>query len=99
MFVVIAWLSLFVPPESVPGRVAMGMTTMLTLTAMFSAVRQNVPRISYINLLDVWMLVCMIFVFSCILEFIVVTHYIRVKRRNTAKKVGRRVVLSSSINF
>merc|ERR1712210_289084 len=40
VFVVIAWLSLFVPPESVPGRVGMGMTTLLTLTAMFSSVRQ-----------------------------------------------------------
>ena len=39
MFVVLAWLSLFVPAESVPGRVGMGMTTLLTLTAMFSAVR------------------------------------------------------------
>merc|ERR1711997_1329224 len=73
VFVVIAWLSLFVPPESVPGRVGMGMTTLLTLTAMFSSVRQNVPRVSYVSLLDIWMLVCMIFVFSCILEFIVVT--------------------------
>ena len=38
VFVVVAWLSLFVPPESVPGRVGMGMTTLLTLTAMFSSV-------------------------------------------------------------
>ena len=44
MFVVLAWFSLFIEPESVPGRVAMGMTTLLTLTAMFSAVRQNVPK-------------------------------------------------------
>ena len=38
VFVVLAWLSLFVPAESVPGRVGMGMTTLLTLTAMFSSV-------------------------------------------------------------
>jgi len=81
VFVVIAWLSLFVPPESVPGRVGMGMTTLLTLTAMFSAVRQNVPRVSYVSLLDIWMLVCMIFVFACILEFIVVTTHLRAGRK------------------
>ena len=34
VFVVLAWLSLFVPAESVPGRVGMGMTTILTLTSM-----------------------------------------------------------------
>ena len=38
VFVVLGWLSLFIPPESVPGRVGMGMTTLLTLTAMFSSV-------------------------------------------------------------
>ena len=36
---VLAWLSLFIPAESVPGRVGMVMTTMLTLTAMFASVR------------------------------------------------------------
>jgi len=87
VFVVIAWLSLFVPPESVPGRVGMGMTTLLTLTAMFSSVRQNVPRVSYVSLLDIWMLVCMIFVFVSILEFIIVTVYLRSGRKSLGDKV------------
>lgn len=87
VFVVVAWLSLFVPPESVPGRVGMGMTTLLTLTAMFSSVRQNVPRVSYVSLLDIWMLVCMIFVFSCILEFIIITIYLRSGKKLVGEKV------------
>jgi len=81
VFVILSWLSLFIPAESVPGRVGMGMTTLLTLTAMFSSVRQNVPRVSYISFLDIWMLICMIFVFSCILEFIIVTIFIRSGRK------------------
>ena len=67
-----------------------GMTTLLTLTAMFSAVRQNVPRVSYISYLDIWMLTCMIFVFSCIMEFIVVTALTKFGQ----KKHGERVSLS-----
>eukprot|EP00095_Tigriopus_kingsejongensis_P007873 snap_masked-scaffold127_size327531-processed-gene-1.4 protein:Tk07873 transcript:snap_masked-scaffold127_size327531-processed-gene-1.4-mRNA-1 annotation:"glycine receptor subunit alpha-2-like" len=38
LFVIVAWLSLFLPPESIPGRVTMAMTTLLTLAAMFGAV-------------------------------------------------------------
>ena len=38
IFQILGWMSLFIPAESVPGRVGMGMTTLLTLTAMFSAV-------------------------------------------------------------
>jgi len=86
VFVVLAWLSLFIPAESVPGRVGMGMTTLLTLTAMFSSVRQNVPRVSYISFLDIWMLMCMLFVFSCILEFIITTVFLRAGKKTHGDK-------------
>jgi hypothetical protein len=42
LFVIVAWLSLFLPPESIPGRVTMAMTTLLTLAAMFGAVRYDI---------------------------------------------------------
>ena len=88
MFVILGWLSVFIPAESVPGRIGMGMTTLLTLTAMFSAVRQSVPRVSYISFLDIWMLTCMIFVFSCILEFILVTCINRSGNKRSGEKVS-----------
>ena len=47
LFVVIGWFSLFIPIEHVPGRVTMGMTTILTLAAMFSAIATTTPRVSY----------------------------------------------------
>jgi len=99
VFVIIAWLSLFVPAESVPGRVGMGMTTLLTLTAMFSSVRQNVPRVSYVSLLDIWMLVCMIFVFSCILEFIVITVHIRSGKKALGERIERVAKLAIPLAF
>jgi len=86
VFVVLGWMSLFIPSESVPGRVGMGMTTLLTLTAMFSSVRQNVPRVSYVSYLDIWMLTCMIFVFSCIMEFIVVTALTKFGQRKHGER-------------
>ena len=48
LFVMIAWLSLFVNPEAIPGRISMVMMTLLTLMAMFSGVRQNTPKVSII---------------------------------------------------
>ena len=33
-------MNLYLPPEAVPARVHMGMTTMLTQTAMFASVRK-----------------------------------------------------------
>ncbi len=39
LFVIVSWLSFLVSPESIPGRMTLCMTTLLTLTAMFAAVR------------------------------------------------------------
>ena len=45
LFVTISWLSLFINPDAIPGRVSMVMMTLLTLMAMFSGVRQNTPKV------------------------------------------------------
>ena len=46
LFVTVAWLSLFVNPEAIPGRISMVMMTLLTLMAMFSGIRQSTPKVS-----------------------------------------------------
>ena len=69
------------------GRVAFGMTTLLTMTAMFGAVRSNVPRVSYVTLLDIWMIVCTVFVFISLLEFTTVATLIRARKRDKSEKV------------
>jgi len=72
LFVIVSWLSLFLPPESIPGRTGMAMTTLLTLAAMFGAVRQNTPKVSYVSALDVWMCSCIVFVFFILLEYVII---------------------------
>ena len=47
LFVIVAWLSLFINPEAIPGRVSMVMMTLLTLMAMFSGIRQSTPKVSF----------------------------------------------------
>ena len=49
LFVTVAWLSLFVNPEAIPGRISMVMMTLLTLMAMFSGIRQSTPKVSFIS--------------------------------------------------
>ena len=76
LFVIVSWLSLFLPPESIPGRTGMAMTTLLTLAAMFGAVRQNTPKVSYVSALDVWMCSCIIFVFFILLEYVIILRLV-----------------------
>ena len=52
LFVTVAWLSLFVNPEAIPGRISMVMMTLLTLMAMFSGIRQSTPKVSSVHISD-----------------------------------------------
>lgn len=81
------------------GRVGMGMTTLLTLTAMFGSTRQNVPRVSYTSYLDIWMLTCILFVFSSMVEFVVVQFFIKSKKIRSAKFVEHLMRIAIPVLF
>lgn len=87
LFVMIAWLSMAVDPTAIPGRISMVMMTLLTLMAMFSGVRQNTPKISYVSLLDIWMVSCIAFITLVLLEFPIVHTLIRKDKKPLAAKV------------
>ncbi|CAB4065750.1 unnamed protein product [Lepeophtheirus salmonis] len=90
IFVFVAWLSLFLPPQSIPGRITMAMTTLLTLAAMFGAVRQSTPRVSYVSALDIWMCTCIIFVFFALLEYVIMLSLMtkcgKLKKKRSSKE-------------
>ncbi|XP_043203568.1 gamma-aminobutyric acid receptor subunit rho-3-like isoform X1 [Amphibalanus amphitrite] len=72
MLIFVSWLSLWVPPELVPGRMVLVITTLLTLTGLFNANVQSMPEVSYVKALDIWNLTCIVFVLFTIVEYIVV---------------------------
>ena len=63
-FVILGYTSLFLPAEAVPGRVALGMLTFLALTTMSSSVKNSLPQVSYMTYMDIWVVTCLLFVFS-----------------------------------
>ena len=78
----VGYFSFYIPPDSIPGRVAIGMTTIMTMTTMFSGVRESVPKVSYITLLDIWMVMCLIFANLYMFEFILVVYLNTSKRED-----------------
>ena len=78
----VGYFSFYIPPDSIPGRVAIGMTTIMTMTTMFSGVRETVPKVSYITLLDIWMVMCLIFANLYMFEFILVVYLNTSKRED-----------------
>ncbi|XP_069979759.1 glutamate-gated chloride channel alpha-like isoform X4 [Penaeus vannamei] len=72
LIVSISWVSFWLDPNAVPGRVSLGVTTLLTLTTLASGTRASLPPVSYVKAIDVWIGMCMIMVFGALLEFTLV---------------------------
>ncbi|PAA49018.1 hypothetical protein BOX15_Mlig031804g2 [Macrostomum lignano] len=77
LIVILSWVAFWINTEAIPARVSLGLLTVLTMTTQSSGAGQSLPRVSYIKAIDVWMSVCLIFVFASLLEFAVVNVYSR----------------------
>ncbi|CEF69132.1 Gamma-aminobutyric acid A receptor/Glycine receptor alpha family and Neurotransmitter-gated ion-channel transmembrane domain and Neurotransmitter-gated ion-channel family and Neurotransmitter-gated ion-channel ligand-binding domain-containing protein [Strongyloides ratti] len=94
LIVIISWFSFWLDAESVPARVSLSITCLLTLATQNSAARMALPQASYVKAIDVWMGGCTSFVFLAIIEFTVVNYC---NRRNNRKK--RRYDLRNGRSF
>ncbi|KAL4230687.1 Glycine receptor subunit alpha-3 [Mactra antiquata] len=82
MLVFLSWVSFWVDPNAVPARVSLGVTCVLTMTTQSAGIRQTLPPVSYVKAIDIWMCVCLLFVFAALLEF----AYVNVLMRRPTKK-------------
>ena len=75
MLVVISWLSFWLDAKAAPARIGLTITTLLTLTTMSNGARQDLPQVSYVKALDIWVSMCTAFVFCVLIEYTLVSHY------------------------
>ncbi|OXA57881.1 glutamate-gated chloride channel alpha [Folsomia candida] len=88
LLIAITLLCFLLPASMVEARIGVCMTTLLTLTAMFAAVREQSPQVSYNMAIDSWMVFCILIVFIALLLFSTIFWMkLRLKRKeeNSAK--------------
>ncbi|CAK8698666.1 unnamed protein product [Clavelina lepadiformis] len=79
IMVVLAGLGMWIDPKSVPARVAMGVTSVLTISTIITGLKATFPKVSYLTAMDIYLWVCFLFVFSTVMEFCVL-NFIMTKR-------------------
>ncbi|NP_694497.1 glycine receptor subunit alpha-3 precursor [Danio rerio] len=94
LIVILSWVSFWINMDAAPARVALGITTVLTMTTQSSGSRTSLPKVSYVKAIDIWMAVCLLFVFSALLEYAAVNFVSRqhkelLRFRRRRKKSGK----------
>lgn len=60
---------------------------MLTMTTISTGVRSSLPRISYVKAIDIYLVMCFVFVFAALLEYAAVNYtYWGARAKNKSKK-------------
>lgn len=93
LIVILSWVSFWINVDASPARVSIGLLTVLTTTTMSSGARATLPRVSYIKAIDVWMIICLLFVFLSLIEYAVVN--VLARRPARPAKQPRRPAASS----
>ena len=83
LIVVLSWVSFWLSREAVPARVALGITTVLTMTTLISSTNAALPKISYLKSIDVYLVTCFVMVFAALLEYAAVSY---ISHRSTRRK-------------
>lgn len=84
LIVIISWVSFWLNRNATPARVALGVTTVLTMTTLMSSTNAALPKISYVKSIDVYLGTCFMMVFASLLEYATVGYIAkRIQMRKT----------------
>ena len=85
LIVVLSWSNFWLNVEAIPARISLGLLTVLTMTTSSSSADNDLQRVSYVKALDIWIFVCLFFVFAAFLEYAWVNVTLRVELRRKSE--------------
>ena len=78
LFVIVSWVSFLIPPEVVPGRMALLVTLFLVLINIFNTITNVSPNVEGMTAISAWMIACMFFVFGALLAYATILYFLLV---------------------
>uniref|UniRef100_A0A7I4YCT1 GABA receptor subunit n=1 Tax=Haemonchus contortus TaxID=6289 RepID=A0A7I4YCT1_HAECO len=96
LIVVISWVSFWLSRDATPARVALGVTTVLTMTTLMTTTNSAMPKVSYVKSIDIFLGVCFMMVFCSLVEYAAVGYINKRMKLQEKKKEDKATVGVSS---
>uniref|UniRef100_A0A4X2LSH0 Uncharacterized protein n=1 Tax=Vombatus ursinus TaxID=29139 RepID=A0A4X2LSH0_VOMUR len=74
LITILSWVSFWINYDASAARVALGVTTVLTMTTINTHLRETLPKIPYVKAIDIYLMGCFVFVFLALLEYAFVNY-------------------------
>ena len=91
LIVILSWLSFWIDHRAIPARISLGLLTVLSITTQSSGALSQLPRVSYVKAIDIWLATCLSFVFCGLIEFAFVNFLARreLDRQELSENIAR----------
>ena len=76
LLIFISYLTFWFSVENFSDRIMVSLTSLLVLAALYNQISSSLPNTSYLKLIDVWFLICIIFDFIMIVWLVLIDRYI-----------------------
>uniref|UniRef100_A0A669PKX5 GBRB1 protein n=1 Tax=Phasianus colchicus TaxID=9054 RepID=A0A669PKX5_PHACC len=90
LITILSWVSFWINYDASAARVALGITTVLTMTTISTHLRETLPKIPYVKAIDIYLMGCFVFVFLALLEYAFVNYIFFGKGPQRQKKAAIR---------
>ncbi|TRY54319.1 hypothetical protein DNTS_021297, partial [Danionella cerebrum] len=87
LIVVLSWLSFWINPDASAARVPLGILSVLSLSSECTSLASELPKVSYVKAIDIWMIACLLYGFASLVEYAVVQVMLNSPKRIEAEKV------------
>ncbi|KAG7265818.1 hypothetical protein CRUP_004272 [Coryphaenoides rupestris] len=91
LITILSWVSFWINYDASAARVALGVTTVLTMTTINTHLRETLPKIPYVKAIDVYLMGCFVFVFLALLEYAFVNYVFFGRGPQQQKKINERI--------
>uniref|UniRef100_A0A8C6SL89 Gamma-aminobutyric acid type A receptor beta2 subunit n=1 Tax=Neogobius melanostomus TaxID=47308 RepID=A0A8C6SL89_9GOBI len=96
LITILSWVSFWINYDASAARVALGITTVLTMTTINTHLRETLPKIPYVKAIDMYLMGCFVFVFLALLEYALVNYIFFGRGPQRQKKAAEKSTLANN---